>query len=266
MLTHEKQLASICQKRYALKNERCMPFATENIANHCRTFIQDKLIKSDVHGTTSVVQFLLGADDLKKINGSSPTDICVDLYIVLFPEDAFPIAKEFWQYTGLGVSSRRAEKYLSLLWDSSLSRLDNTGLSNDLKVINGSNSATTLGSSPAQHGELNPKPSEDRNGTPGSVAKSILRSRIAQGFVANQTPGRTVCLSAEDVYIYPSGMAAIWAAHRLLLDVRLSAKSVCFGFARLSPWHTTMADDFQSDFRIWIRFYYFGIWAQDYIS
>jgi cystathionine gamma-synthase len=55
------------------------------------------------------VPFLLGPDDRKRTRGWS-------IYIVLSPKDAFPIAKEFWQYPGLGISSRCAEKYPSLLW------------------------------------------------------------------------------------------------------------------------------------------------------
>ena len=208
-----------------------MLFATQKIANHCRTFIQENLIKSGVHGSTGVLQFLLRPDDLKKTSSSSPTDIYDDLYIVLVTENAFSIAKEFWQYTGLGISSRRAEKYLSLLSDGTLSSPSNTGLTNGFKINghNGYYSTKTL--IPSSTEESNSEERYDRN-IPGSTAKSILRSRIAQGLVANQTPGRTLSLSAEDVFLYPSGMAAIWSAHRLLLDVHLSAKSVCFGFVR----------------------------------
>jgi len=215
-----------------------MLFATQNIANHCRTFIQERLTKSGAHGTTGVVQFLLRPDDLKKTSSSSQTDTRFDLYVVLFPEDAFLIAKEFWQYTGLGISSRRAEKYLSLLSNGSLSGPGDAELSNGLKINGhkGYNSTETIVRVPSST-ESNPEHNEERYSgrLPGSVAKSILRSRIAQGLVANQAPGRTLSLSAEDVYLYPSGMAAIWAAHRLLLDVHLSAKSVCFGFVRIPP-------------------------------
>ena len=37
------------------------------------------------------------------------------LYMVLFDAAAYGVAREFWQHTGLGVSSRFAERFLSLL-------------------------------------------------------------------------------------------------------------------------------------------------------
>ena len=39
----------------------------------------------------------------------------VVLYVVLYPLDAEPLAKEFWMHTGLGISSRRADLCLILL-------------------------------------------------------------------------------------------------------------------------------------------------------
>lgn len=39
----------------------------------------------------------------------------VQLYLVLFPESAFPLAKSYWQHTGDGVSSRLAEHCLDIL-------------------------------------------------------------------------------------------------------------------------------------------------------
>ena len=40
---------------------------------------------------------------------------CGDLHLVLFPSNAFGVAKQFWQHTGLGISSRLAEHCLELL-------------------------------------------------------------------------------------------------------------------------------------------------------
>ncbi|KAJ8502034.1 hypothetical protein ONZ45_g11910 [Pleurotus djamor] len=37
-------------------------------------------------------------------------------------------------------------------------------------------------------------------------------------------------VTEADVFLFPSGMAAIWSAHKLALSTRPQAKSVCFGF------------------------------------
>jgi cystathionine gamma-synthase len=76
-----------------------MLFPTEKIANSCRAFIQERLCQSGAD--VSVRLPLVCPDDLKRDSKSGPADISVDLHIVLLPKDAFGIAKEFWQHTGL---------------------------------------------------------------------------------------------------------------------------------------------------------------------
>ena len=200
-----------------------MLFPTQKIAHYCRDFIQERLSQSGADGNARLVPLLIRPDGLKedsnfKADSSSPTDICVDFHIVLFPTDAFRIAREFWQHTGLGMTSRLAEKCLSLLSDGSSLTLSPPNWSN----------------LPSGDEELyEERDGCDRKVSATSVAKGILRSRIAQGFVGNRAQ-RTISMSASDVYLYPCGMAAIWNAHRLLLDVRPPAKSVCFGLVLYS--------------------------------
>ena len=216
-----------------------MLFPTRKIANYCRAFVQGRLDQSGANGKARLVQLLICSESVK----SSPTDISVDLHIVLFPKDAFSIAKEFWQHTGLGISSRLAERCLSLLSDGlSLSRASKIQSSH--YGIKGHNRHYSAKSSNPYFTQPSILPSitkeeysdyfEERYGrnlpvTAASVAKGVLRSRIAQGLVANQPRGRTSFVSADDVFLYPCGMAAIWNAHRLLLDVRPPGKSACFG-------------------------------------
>ena len=246
-----KQVASVCRQRYGLENERCMLFPTQKIANYCRGFIQERLTKSGTDGTPRLVQLLICPDDIKRNSTSStPCDAYADLHIVLFPKDAFCIAKEFWQHTGLGISSRLADKCLSLLSDGLSITPSPTNIPNghglkghnrhySIKSSKPPLTQPTIFPSRAQE-ELNAEHNnyfEERYGRnlpvgAASAAKSALKSRIAQGLVANQPRSRTISVSPDDVYLYPCGMAAIWNAHRLLLDVCPSAKSVCF---RLVP-------------------------------
>jgi cystathionine gamma-synthase len=83
-----------------------------------------------------------------------------------------------------------------------------------------------------------------------SNAKKMLRRRIA-GVLVHDGPAPVVSADAtdvqlglssrgvagvteDDVYLYPTGMAAIWSAHQLLLAVRPLAQSVCFGCVSFS--------------------------------
>jgi cystathionine gamma-synthase len=76
-------------------------------------------------------------------------------------------------------------------------------------------------------------------------AKRTLRRRIA-GVLVHDSPdaildgskdlgpsSRGIAnVSEDDVFLYPTGMAAIWNAHQLALAVRPSAKSICFGYVQ----------------------------------
>ncbi|EJD47016.1 PLP-dependent transferase [Auricularia subglabra TFB-10046 SS5] len=142
--------------------------------------------------------------------GDAPSGTDINLHVVLFPEDVLPRAKAFWQHTGWGISSRLADFCRARLRSPNAQAVD----------------ASTLAVCPNAQG-----------------AKRVLRERIA-GAVKREHPGSAlrghVDVSSDDVFLYPSGMSAIWAAHQLVLAVRPAAKSVCFGhvsFHRSPPAH-----------------------------
>ncbi|CAK5269760.1 unnamed protein product, partial [Mycena citricolor] len=189
------------------------------------------------------------------------SSISASLHIVLFPEQAFGFAKQFWQHTGLGISSRLAEHCLSLL------PVETTFVPNGLqhtprRAYNKHYSAKAKPSSPTESvgrniDDLSLDHSmyvEERYGrnlplSAAATAKRALRMRIA-GVLVRDAPlessdaldngdknadvaavGRGVDgLSEDDVFLYPTGMAAIWNSHQLCLAVRPAKKSVCLGF------------------------------------
>ena len=73
----------------------------------------DRTTKDNLHFTVRLVQFTIFPEN-EDTSASS-----VELHIVLFPGDAFPYAKQFWQHTGLCVSSRLSERCLALLGEES---------------------------------------------------------------------------------------------------------------------------------------------------
>ncbi|PFH48661.1 hypothetical protein AMATHDRAFT_76597 [Amanita thiersii Skay4041] len=107
-----QKLASIYEQKYTNKKEKCLLFPSRQIAEECRLFIErrSETLGPKKYSARCVEERrkLLNRDD----NGKEIK--CLTLYIVFFPEDAFKIAKEFWQHTGMGVSSRFAERFLAL--------------------------------------------------------------------------------------------------------------------------------------------------------
>ncbi|TFK26083.1 PLP-dependent transferase [Coprinopsis marcescibilis] len=129
-----KKLSTICEQKYAVNNEQCMLFSTKKVAEECRSFIQRRSAILGHPAKARLVDLLICPEDDSDSAVPAPTangalngkpkpcpgsigSTCAELHIVLFPGDAFPVAKEFWQHSGLGISSRFAEKCLSLLPD-----------------------------------------------------------------------------------------------------------------------------------------------------
>jgi cystathionine gamma-synthase len=138
------------------------------------------------------------------------------IYIVLFPAEQISFAYMFWNYTGVGISVRQANYYLSML---------------------GRNAAPSESDTPSSI--------EDWSlCADGFSAKQVLRRRIASGLLhydsfgvpqdpnlkGQQDSPDIVKVSECDVFLFPTGMTAVWSAHQLALQSRPVGKCVCFGF------------------------------------
>jgi cystathionine gamma-synthase len=218
-----------------------------------------------------------------------------DLHIVLFPPNAFSIAKQFWQHTGLGISSRLAEHCLELLSKEERNKIATPAISPITISPAGDISAAIQTKLPRNRHyraksvksavlEVRGTPEEDKvNGeiaatyveeryarnlpiSAAAEAKRTLRTRIAGVLVRNDklcngerngalqgsesidsaggcrvqpsTAGkfsgagstrRAPALTEDDVFLFPTGMSAIWHAHQLALRSFGEKKSVCFG-------------------------------------
>ncbi|KAH8108781.1 PLP-dependent transferase [Phellopilus nigrolimitatus] len=277
--TSIQKLATICEKKFGISGERCVLFPSKKVAEFCREFMIDRSPDKQSPLSVRLIEFLICPED----SSTPTTSSCLALHIVLFPADAFPLAKQFWQHTGMGISSRTAERCLTMIPGASAavpthvlnpvnkrlpSKPQNRHYSNRQYPVKTPSSPTSPVSPmmPAK----SPEPTSDdmltndharyleerygRNLPLGyaAAAKRALRRRIAGVLVhdhcnnthdALQHPfaggdkaelgpsSRGVeSVTEDDVFLYPNGMSAIWAAHHLALLSRPVQKSVCFGF------------------------------------
>ncbi|TVY45888.1 putative cystathionine gamma-synthase [Lachnellula subtilissima] len=141
-------------------------------------------------------------------------DIHVRLHTVLFPAARYPTLNSFWQNAGAGISSRLAEECLDRI--------------NVLhQVIDDSTPPPKVEQSPA-HGQIQER-----------IAGLLERAPVG--------PPREAKASPEDVYLFQTGMAAIYCLHRYLLK-KQNGGSVLFGYAFHSTLH--VFDDFGPNFKL----------------
>lgn len=184
------------------------------------------------------------------------------LSCVIYPKEFANVAKQVWQHSGDGVSSRRGEFCLGALRDGLLvedkKRFAIDSPSHKIQKgprryrgrgsIDGVNKAGSHGAIPVSQpseGRESVQFIEERFGRNLSTsladrAKIAVRRRIAGVLTADvdlnealertSEEGRVAGLSESDVFLFPSGMSSIFNCHRLLLGARGPMKSVCFGF------------------------------------
>lgn len=274
------QLAQIFEHKYGVNGESCMLFPTHRIADQCRTFLKTRSVNA------RLIHLLICPED--KENGriidhdtrgtvETAPAASANLHIALFPANSFSVAKEFWQHTGMGISSRLAEHCLSMLPGETTTAQPPSPTTTRLpsKAHNRHYSAKVPAkpasppSSPSAHSvfggaqrdELSPDHSvymEERYGRNlplafAASAKRALRRRVAGVLIRDSTfdcqgepcageqnlevgpSSRGISdVSESDVFLFPTGMSAIWNAHNLALSTLPPAKSVCFGYVLYS--------------------------------
>ncbi|KAK8069279.1 hypothetical protein PG994_005895 [Apiospora phragmitis] len=179
-------LASDITSRFGQSQQQAMLFPTRKAAQRCYTFIQEKAPK-ELQANLHTIDLVLSA------TASVPPvlrSIAPSISAVLFVPDAFPVAKQYWQHSGDGVSSRRAEFCHGLLRDGLLVLAEpsqaprSPGLAN-AKVFRGPRRYQRPASIDATNGSNHPSTASQggqKNGSPsqGSDPEIIESSRFLE--------------------------------------------------------------------------------------
>ncbi|CAI5758778.1 unnamed protein product [Candida verbasci] len=241
-----QQLCNNLTKKYGRPNERCLVFPSYKVAKRCREFIQKY---SD--NKSSIIRVLKLCTPPPITETEKSTRIETSIGVVFFPSNDFPLAKNYWQHSGEGISSRMSEYLLKeLVQNEEVSSRKLGNLKQELQVrkIQSKSPSIRSNSSSSQHGgneEVEREFNTFIEQKYGRVldfkfakdAKEILRRRIC-GKIDKSTNllsefeknSRGKILDEDDVYLFPSGMSTIFYAHYALLKILPNKKSVCFGF------------------------------------
>ncbi|ORY83690.1 cystathionine gamma-synthase [Protomyces lactucae-debilis] len=240
------KLAERCVTRFGKPGEAAMLFPSMACAERCRLFILDKCSEAKVR----VAELHDLSPALRHAGGSS-------LCVVLYEASLFPLAKQYWQHTGEGISSRQADYYLRQVdqaqpkdtvefkkggsnrhysrqpsTDKSITRHSSSAAAGDAETLNRD-----------QLTYLEERYGRNLNLQSVEQAKLAVRRRIAGSLTLTDSP--EVALEAkeespahqrvgvDDVYLFPTGMTSIFHAHQLALSALPDGsqrKSACFGF------------------------------------
>ncbi|CAE7085739.1 unnamed protein product [Rhizoctonia solani] len=199
----QRVLAGICETKFGQPGEKCFLFPSAYTADAFHQFMINHPSVPPSPIPVRIVEYAISA------KGEDP----LALHIALFQADAFSLGKEFWQHTGLGISSRFASTALNLL-------AQNSEYTQTHKPQHGSKSENT------------DKPHVCKGDA--TLAKATLRQRIAGMIIEDSPPTPEIqgtAVSEDDVFLFPTGMAAIWTSYQLLLAARPQLMSACFGFS-----------------------------------
>ncbi|PKS07061.1 hypothetical protein jhhlp_005658 [Lomentospora prolificans] len=261
-----KTIAAFAQEivqNHGRSGQTALLFPTPSIARRCREFIRERCNAEDANNIV-VLDLALAVD---RTTSTLLASLAPTISAVIFENGLFSLAKAYWQHTGDGISSRRAEFCFELY-------------KQELLVIASSPQAPSSppypkscraprryhrplsGNGPVTHQTKSQRPQnripdEDpqewsrfleerfgRNLDLGLVerAKSAIKRRIAGAVTADAdeffsenlsmtSNSRGITgLEENDVYLFPCGMNAIFNVHHALRSLRKSLKSINFGF------------------------------------
>jgi cystathionine gamma-synthase len=224
-----------------------MLFPTHITASRCRDFIVRQVAESDA----SRVRIVDLVPATERAREEDQATVSCKISAVMYPLELFKIAKQFWQHSGDGVSSRRAE-YCHHLFEKGI-LVNAARLNGAARTCKGPRryqkpTSIDLGTpDAAQDGETLTQFVEQRFGrnldlSLAKNAKLAVRRRIAGSLTADvalpealqldkdSTRTRQVAdFSEDDVYLYPTGMSSIFNTHRNLLAAKGSHKAIVYG-------------------------------------
>lgn len=237
-------------------------FPSLKTARVCRSFMVTRILSDDVN-KVRIVSFVPSPGAASAVAGADGSlDVTSKLFCVIYPKVYAGIAKQVWQHTGDGISSRRSEFCLDALEDGYLVEdnqtkpLDTKGqtFSKGPKRYQQMREATLSAAREPDFNSRNKDVSEGREYAQfieerfgrnlstclADNAKLAIRRRIAGSLTANvelsealqstSSGGRIAGLTENDVFLFPTGMSSIFNTHQNLMVARGPLKSVCFGF------------------------------------
>ncbi|AAS52846.2 AER164Cp [Eremothecium gossypii ATCC 10895] len=251
-----QRLATVLEEKYAKEGEACLILPSYAVAKRCREFMQ---VQATARGRAPRVRILQLATAKPQGVAERAWRRESRIAVVFFPREEYGAAKRYWQHTGEVVSSRQAEYVLHELFELERAQRRRGVQEETDEVIRDEEDfieqryGRNLDFSYADRAKelirrriakhLVDVPEEAASAGPGSAVEFVAVDRAREDTAASEDaavqaeliepvgPGgaeeaRAAVRDAgsavdpeKDVFLFPSGMAAIFCAHRLLLQL-----------------------------------------------
>lgn len=257
-----QRFAEAIVAKYGHADDKAILFPSRSAAVRCVNFFHSQV--RDLHSSKLRIVDLVPNPQRQHSRYSKFVSPCISA--VTFPQEYFAVAKAFWQHTGEGISSRRAEYCHQALNEGELE--ESQDLSEESRMCKGpkryqkkhSVDSVQVSTTTSEANGLQARANgdaenldhnryvEERFGRNLEVsfaadAKHAICRRIAGTLtsVADITEALESAKDKErtrdvdefsegDIYLYPCGMNAIFNTHRSLLAAGGLRKSICYGF------------------------------------
>ncbi|KAJ8519115.1 hypothetical protein ONZ45_g3934 [Pleurotus djamor] len=215
-----RKLGKICVEKFGgdPTSESGMIFPTEKIAHECRAFVERRTALNGSQVATRLAHLRL----------LSSNNAFLDLFAVIFPVNAFVVAKQFWQHTGLGITTRYAALCFEMLATATGPLQAMTNGDSDLKITDNACENVPVSGDMLPRKQICCQFDLNIDNAAGATAKRVVTQRIAALY--NQSDAVHSGISESDVFLFPTGMAGIWETHQLVMSTISHTKSICFGF------------------------------------
>lgn len=249
---------------YGSPGELAVLFPSHTIACRCIEFLE-RCTSIEESDHVRIVDLIVRPTPKKQV---TKAEAGLTISAAIFPQRLFKDAKAFWQHTGDGISSRRADYCYGLYKDGLL--VERSATERNLRSCRGprrynreshtetsflqgwvysENGAGSDGKALSTESEgrecslyIEERYGRNLDMSLAADAKLAIRRRIAGSLTANVELSEAITMPENtettrmvnrflerDIYLFPTGMSSIFNTHRILLSSRGAAKSICFG-------------------------------------
>lgn len=252
--------AEAVMQRHGSSMQKAFLFPSHAVSARCVQFLRDQ-VPSLTANVVRIVDLYPNDALQSEAENSHESSTKPIVSAVLFPRNHAKIAKTFWQHSGDGISSRRAEYCHKAFSDG---RLGAKGVScEEMKGLISSpskgprryqkrdsvdifahktNEVTSNSERKDSVQFVEERFGRNLDASLAANAKLAIRRRIAGALTANvdlhealemsKPPSRKAQVegfSEDDVYLYPCGMSSIFNTHRTMMACRGPQKSISYG-------------------------------------